>query len=155
MAHEMGHYVLNHVVLGLLAGFCGILVALYLVHRAANALLRRNRNGFGFDRLSDVASLPLLILLGQIVALLMMPAGLALSRHMEHEADRFALELTRDNHAMATAFVCLQSDNLSNPRPACSTRCCGRAIPVWRSGSSLPTIIALGSKASRFSTRGC
>jgi Zn-dependent protease with chaperone function len=117
MAHEIGHYVLNHVVLGLLAGFCGILVALYLVHRAANALLRRNRNGFGFDRLSDVASLPLLILLGQIVTLLMMPAGLALSRHMEHEADRFALELTRDNHAMATAFVCLQRDNLSNPRP--------------------------------------
>ena len=117
MAHEMGHYVLNHVVLGLLAGFCGILVALYLVRRAANVLLRRYKNRFGFDRLSDVASLPLLILLGQIVALAMMPAGLALSRHMEHEADRFALELSRDNHAAATAFVGLQRENLSNPRP--------------------------------------
>ena len=36
---------------------------------------------------------------------------------MEHEADRFALELTRDNRAAATAFVRLQNENLSNPRP--------------------------------------
>ena len=43
MAHEMGHYVLDHVVQGLLAGFCGILVALYLVYRAANFLLRAIR----------------------------------------------------------------------------------------------------------------
>jgi len=117
MAHEMGHYVLHHVVLGLLAGFCGILVALYLVHWAADLLLRRCHGRFGFDRLSDVASLPLVLFLGQVVALGMMPAGLALSRHMEHEADRFALELTRDNHAAATAFVRLQNENLSNPFP--------------------------------------
>jgi len=117
MAHEMGHYVLHHVVLGLLAGFCGVLVALYLVDRAASYLLRRCHNRFGFERLSDVASLPLMLLLGQIVALALTPAGLALSRHMEHEADRFALELTRDNHAAATAFVRLQNENLSNPFP--------------------------------------
>ena len=43
MAHEMGHYVLDHVMQGLLAGFCGILVALYVVYRAANFLLRRIR----------------------------------------------------------------------------------------------------------------
>ena len=48
MAHEMGHYVLNHVVQGLLAGFCGILVALYLVYRAANFLLRRYRGPLRF-----------------------------------------------------------------------------------------------------------
>ena len=48
MAHEMGHYVLNHVVQGLLAGFCGILVALYLVYRAANFLLRRYQGPLRF-----------------------------------------------------------------------------------------------------------
>ena len=117
MAHEMGHYVLNHVMQGLLALFCGILVALYLIDRAANFLLRRYGDRFGFDQLSDVASLPLLLFLGQVVGLVMMPCGLAFSRHLEHEADRFALELTRDNRAAATAFVRLQSENLSNPRP--------------------------------------
>ena len=117
MAHEMGHYVLNHVRQGLLAGFCGILAALYLVHRAANWLLRRYSDRFGFEHLSDVASLPLLLLLVQTAALAMMPIGLAFSRHLEHEADRFALELTHDNRAAATAFVRLQAENLSNPHP--------------------------------------
>jgi Zn-dependent protease with chaperone function len=117
MAHEMGHYVLDHVLKGLLAGFCGILIALYLVYRAANFLLQCYSDRFGIDRLSDVASLPLILLLGQVVTLAMMPLGLALSRHIEHEADRFALELTRDNRAAATAFVRLQNENLSNPFP--------------------------------------
>lgn len=117
MAHEMGHYVLNHVAQGLLAGFCGILVALYMVYRGANFLLRRYKHSFGFDELSDVASLPLIVLLAQTAVLLLMPLGLAFSRHLEHEADRFALELTRDNRAAATAFVRLQGENLSNPTP--------------------------------------
>jgi len=29
----------------------------------------------------------------------------AASRHIEHEADRFGLEITQDNHAAASAFV--------------------------------------------------
>ena len=45
------------------------------------------------------------------------PASLALSRYHEHEADRFGLELTHDNHAGATAFVALQEQNLAVPRP--------------------------------------
>ena len=117
MAHEMGHYVLDHVLQGLLAGFCGILVALYLVSRAANFLLRRYQHRLGFDHLADAASLPLIVLLLQTAALVLMPVGLAFSRHLEHEADRFALELTRDNRAAATAFVRLQSENLGNPTP--------------------------------------
>ncbi len=117
MAHEMGHYVLNHVVQGLLAGFGGVLIALFLIHHIANALLRRFSGRFGFTQLSHVASFPLLLLLLHAIALFMMPFGLAFSRHIEHEADRFALELTHDNHAAATAFVSLQRENLSNPRP--------------------------------------
>ena len=64
-----------------------------------------------------MASLPLIVLLLQTAALVLMPVGLAFSRHLEHEADRFALELTRDNRAAATAFVRLQSENLGNPTP--------------------------------------
>ena len=37
---------------------------------------------------------------------------LAFSCHQEHEADRFGLEITRDNHGMASAFVKLQEENL-------------------------------------------
>ncbi len=125
MAHEIGHYVLNHVVLGILAGFAGVLAGLYLVHRFSVVLLRRCKRRFGFEELSDVASLPLILLLVQVFSFAAMPVGLAVSRHFEHEADRFALELTKDNHAAATAFVRLQQTNLSNPRP-------GLLFTLWR-----------------------
>jgi Zn-dependent protease with chaperone function len=46
-----------------------------------------------------------------------MPAALAVSRHMEHEADRFGRELVQDGRSAALAFVKLQQTNLGNPRP--------------------------------------
>jgi STE24 endopeptidase len=46
------------------------------------------------------------------------PLSNLVTRYTEHEADRFALEITRNNHASALAFVKLQQENLSVPRPA-------------------------------------
>jgi Zn-dependent protease with chaperone function len=118
MAHEMGHYVLNHVLLTIPVLFFGILVTLYAVHRTAPAALRRFGRYARVDTLQDVAGFPLVLVLVQLYGFLLSPLGYAFSRHLEHEADRFALEITRDNHAMASAFAKLQTSNLSNPRPA-------------------------------------
>ncbi len=117
MAHEMGHYVLGHIMKGLISAFFMILTGLFLVHRLARILIDRCRHRFGFDRLSDIASLPLLILLAGVISFAASPFSLAVSRHFERQADRFALDLTRDNHAAATAFVKLQETNLAIPRP--------------------------------------
>jgi len=125
MAHEMGHFVLHHVLTIIVVITLLVTVSLYLVHRVAGKLMAPFSSRFGFDRLSDVASLPLLVLLGTLVSFVLTPALLALSRYEEHEADRFALELTRKNHAGATTFVRLQEENLSIPRP-------GRLYMFWR-----------------------
>lgn len=130
MGHEMGHYVLGHVLQGivlyaLLAG-----LGLWAIQRVAPRVITRWCGRMGFVRLDDVASLPLLLLLLQLGSFAIMPAALAVSRHMEHEADRFGLELTQDNRAAALAFVKLQQSNLSNPRP-------GRLFVWWR-GSHPP-----------------
>jgi Zn-dependent protease with chaperone function len=118
MAHEMGHYVLDHVLLYIPVFFLGILVTLYAVHRTAPPILRRFGARAHVESLRDVASFPLVLVLVQLYGFVVAPLGCAFSRHLEHEADRFALEITRDNHAMASAFVKLQSSNLSNPWPA-------------------------------------
>jgi STE24 endopeptidase len=125
MAHEMGHYVLGHVVSTILFGSVLVIVTLYVAWQLSNALILRHGNRFGFDRLSDIASLPLLILLVDLASLAVSPAALAFSRYHEHEADRFALEITRSNHAAATAFVKLQEENLGVPRP-------GLVYKIWR-----------------------
>jgi Zn-dependent protease with chaperone function len=125
VAHEMGHFVLRHVLA--LIGVTTVLVtgSLYVVHRLAGRLIGRFSLRFGFNQLSDVASLPLLLLLGGAVSFLATPLVLVFSRHQEHEADRFALELTRDNRAGATTFVRLQEENLNVPRP-------GPLYLLWR-----------------------
>ena len=50
-----------------------------------------------------------------------LPIYMAFSRHLEHEADRFGLELTHENHAAATAFVNLLRTDLGTPRPGIIT----------------------------------
>lgn len=117
MGHEMGHYVLGHVWQLILVMSLVILATLYAIHRAAQAIIARFHARFGFAELHDVASLPLLLLFFQLSMLVLLPPINAFSRHLEHESDRFGLEITRDNHAAATAFVKLQQQNLGNPRP--------------------------------------
>jgi Zn-dependent protease with chaperone function len=117
MGHEMGHFVLGHV-LRLVVILClTVTLGFYLAHRLADALIHRYRARFGFDSLADVAALPLLTLILNASVFVVTPAVLVYARHMEHAADRFSLDLTHDNHALATAFVKLQEDNLSVPRP--------------------------------------
>jgi Zn-dependent protease with chaperone function len=117
MGHEMGHYALGHVQRIIAFDSLVLLLTLYLAHRTSDGLIRRFSRRFGFDRLSDVAALPLIILLMNVFSLVVGPALLGFSRYQEHEADRFGLEITRDNHAAATAFVKLQQENLGVPRP--------------------------------------
>jgi STE24 endopeptidase len=126
MGHEMGHYVLGHTWQLILLGSAIALFGAWVIHRTAGELIARYRARFGFDELADVASLPLMALLFGLVSLVLTPAILAFGRHVEHEADRFGLEITRDNHDCATAFVKLQQENLSVPRP-------GLLYKLWRS----------------------
>jgi Zn-dependent protease with chaperone function len=125
MGHEMGHYVLHHIpktiaILGVL-----IVAGLWGVHRSARRLLDRHGARFGFRRLDDVASLPLVLLLLNVFFFVLEPAVLAYGRWQEHEADRFGLEITADNRACGEGFVRLQEENLSNPRP-------GTLFKLWQ-----------------------
>jgi STE24 endopeptidase len=117
VGHELGHYVLGHVWINILVSSVLAVVGCYGAHRTAGFSLSRFGARFGFVRLADPASLPLLMLLLSLFSLLITPASLALSRYHEREADRFGLDLTRDNQAAATAFVALQRQNLAVPRP--------------------------------------
>jgi Zn-dependent protease with chaperone function len=125
MGHEMGHYVLGHVTQLIALSSLLILVLLYAAYKTMGAIVARWRDRFGFSDLADVASLPLLLLVTNVFSLVIAPAELAMSRHYEHEADRFGLEITQANHSAATAFVKLQQDALGNPTP-------GPLYKLWR-----------------------
>ena len=130
MSHEMGHYVLGHVMKSIffLAGV--ILLTLYAAYRLQAGLIARYASRFGFTELGDVASLPLVLLLVGVLSFVVTPVAAGYSRWQEHEADRFGLEITRNNHAAATAFVKLQQENLGVPRR-------GLLYKLWRADHPL------------------
>ena len=127
MGHEMGHYVLGHIWYGVAFSSLLIIASLYAAYRTAGAVLARWGPRFGFTTLADVASLPLLLLLVSVFSLIVTPLSLAFTRYIEHEADRFGLEITQTSHSAGTAFVKLQEDALANPRP-------GLLFKLWREG---------------------
>jgi Zn-dependent protease with chaperone function len=125
LGHEMGHYVLGHIWKLILFFSLLTLVTLYVANRTAGSIITRFKQRFGFDQLSDIASLPLIILLVNVFAFIIAPIANGFGRSLEHQSDQFGLEITRDNHNAANAFVKLQAENLSNPRP-------GLLYKLWR-----------------------
>ncbi len=117
MGHEMGHYVLGHVWKSILFFAAVIMATLFAIHKTAGWLIGRYQHRFGFSELSDVASLPLILLLFSAYLFVITPGVMAFTRFNEHESDRFGLEILQNNHAAATAFVKLQTENLGVPRP--------------------------------------
>jgi Zn-dependent protease with chaperone function len=102
-----------------------------VAYRLSGAVINKFKDRFGFDQLSDIASLPLILLLTSVFSLVITPMALTFTRYQEHESDRFSLEITQSNHAAAIAFVKLQQENLGNPRP-------GLLYKLWR--ASHPTL---------------
>jgi len=118
MGHEMGHYRLGHIWKGI--GLVSLMSFLFffLVSRLAGWAVARFGAHWGFEDPGDVAAMPLLAALVTLLALVAQPAVNGFSRAIEHEADVFAVEVTRDNDAGARAFLKLGSQNRSNPEPS-------------------------------------
>ncbi len=117
MAHEMGHYVLRHIWKGLAFSVAVSLVVFFLVQRIHDRGLARLGPRWGFTDRGDPASVPWLLLIASVISFLLSPVMSGFSRSQEHEADVFALELTRRNEPMASAFVKLAEDSKRDPSP--------------------------------------
>lgn len=118
MGHEMGHYVLHHLWKGLAFSVAIVFVVLFLAQPAYERALARWGGSWGLREKGDAASLPVFLLIVSIVVFLLSPAINGYSRHIEHEADVFGLELTGLNEPMASSFVKFAEDSKVNPRPS-------------------------------------
>jgi Zn-dependent protease with chaperone function len=120
--HELGHYVLGHVVIGLGAGAAGLLLALFVGARVAASIVRRRGARLGIAQLQDLSSLPLLLLILSLLTTVATPIGAAFSRRLEHQADAFGLDaiegvIPDPRQAAAHAFQRLGEIDLSEPDP--------------------------------------
>lgn len=117
MAHEMGHYALRHIWKGLAFSLALSFFVFFLVQRIHDWGLPRFGPRWGFTTRGDPASLPWLLLIASVIGFLLSPVVNCYSRSIEHNADIFALELTRRNEPLATAFVKLAEDSKRDPNP--------------------------------------
>ena len=91
--HEMGHYALGHIPKEAAIDLLLLLVLFYVGYRLANWLVARYGARWGIHDLADWASLPLLVLILWLITFLATPAFNAVSRHYEHQADQYGLEV--------------------------------------------------------------
>lgn len=117
VAHELGHHVLGHLWQDTALALAILLASLLAAQEIGERLSQRLAPRLGFGTVSDMASAPLLLALLAVASAMGGPLENALARQEEHEADVFALELTRNNRAAAETLMKAQYTNLLNPRP--------------------------------------
>jgi STE24 endopeptidase len=118
MGHEMGHYVMHHVWIGAGTMIVFLLFAGWLIAVVLPRLINKFSRRLGFDSLSSFASVPLLLFAVSCIYFFVQPVTNGLSRHFEHEADVFAMNITDvPSDEAATAFSKLSAYNLSDPNP--------------------------------------
>ena len=122
VGHEMGHYVLGHVCNGLLFSLALMFVLLYLGYRCVGWVLARWGGGWGVRGMGDWASLPALLLILSIFNFASDPITNGFSRHIEHQADVYGLEVTHGilpdaGQVAADSFETEGRAGLSDPDP--------------------------------------
>ena len=114
LAHELAHHVHKDIPLGIvsrkrhlaggfLSGFTGCWIG--------------GSQVFGFSGPGDIAALPLLGLAFGVFGLVTLPLTNTYSRWRERLADEYALQVTRNGPAFASAFTRLANQNLADADP--------------------------------------
>lgn len=121
--HEMGHYVLHHIYLGLAYTALLLFAGFWLTQRLAEAALARFGQRWQIRTIGDWASLPLLIALASLLSFFGEPLANTFSRWEEHQADIYGLKVTKPftkdaNQVAAQAFQVLGEKSYSYPNPS-------------------------------------
>jgi STE24 endopeptidase len=121
-SHEMGHYVLHHIWKGFAFFAVTSIVGFWIGFLVFNFLLAWYGTRWGIREAGDWASLPALILVVLILSFVTEPVGAAFSRYLEHEADRYGLEMTHglvpeSSQMAASSFQKLGEKSYSYPHP--------------------------------------
>jgi STE24 endopeptidase len=121
-AHEMGHYVLGHVLLGVVLGCLGLLPLFWLGSCGMRWLLQRHGPAWRIPSQQDWGALVVLAMVLLLVSDLSDPIANGISRWMEHNADVYGQEAVHgivvDPRAVGVqSFQVLGADALDDPTP--------------------------------------
>ncbi|HTL71406.1 MAG TPA: M48 family metallopeptidase [Candidatus Eisenbacteria bacterium] len=114
IAHELGHHVRRHVSRSFVFNAAAVTLGFFILQTLSKILLART----GASNLADPAVFPLVAFLSSLGGLALMPIQNGHSRHMEREADAFALDLLPSDAVFSALMTRLAALNLSDPEPS-------------------------------------
>ncbi|OAI43448.1 hypothetical protein AYO41_00115 [Verrucomicrobia bacterium SCGC AG-212-E04] len=117
MAHEMGHYVLNHINKFLVYFTLIIAIGFALTRSVFDACVRRWGPGWGVSGIADPAGLPLLALILSVFFFVMTPIKNSMIRVTEREADAFGINTSGEPEGFARAALKLAQYRKLDPGP--------------------------------------
>ena len=134
--HEMGHYVLGHIVSGILFSFVAILIEFFVGFHLFQVLLRKFGAQWRISSQNDWGALAIFVLVLSVIGFVSTPVFNSFSRAHEHAADVYGMEVVHGIVAnpQATgqaAFQLLGENSFSYPYPS-------DAYEFW-TGSHPPT----------------
>lgn len=116
-AHELGHYVLGHIPKSIALGCIGVFIILFIANKLVSMVIKKYGNKIGIKAINYISVIPLFIVILNIIMIFADPISNAYSRHVELEADKFALEVTHDSDAAKTSEIKYLKGNLSVYNP--------------------------------------
>jgi STE24 endopeptidase len=117
MAHEMGHYILNHSTKLIIYFGLFFLLGFAVVRAFFDAAVRRWGERWGVRGIADPAGFPLLSLIFAAVFFLLTPLSNTAIRVTEREADAFSINTSREPDGMAQVALKLGAYRKLDPAP--------------------------------------
>ncbi len=117
MGHEMGHYILDHLYVGMLFFFVLIVSGFAFLRWSLDWSLARWGRKWQIRDIGDTAVLPLVVLLASIFFFVLTPVQNTFTRTQEHEADMYGLNASRQPDGFAQAAIHLGEYRKMSPGP--------------------------------------
>lgn len=117
VAHEIGHQVNRDLWRFILSSSLVMLAIAWTTDRVGRQIMSSQPELVGTRSLGNPRALPLIAFAFAVAGTLITPLQLAYSRRIERRADRFAVELTANGAAYASAMQKLGVQNLADPNP--------------------------------------
>ncbi len=117
MGHEMGHYVLNHAYKGIVMVGVVIFIGFAFLNWGISYALARWGKEWEIQGITDVAVLPLAVVVFSLFFLFMTPVTNTISRTMEFEADMYGLNAGRQPDGEANVDLLLGEYRKMDPGP--------------------------------------
>lgn len=117
MAHEIGHYVMNHLYWNLISSIVLSFLGLWLGNIIYRKWIEKYGKTWGVKGVGDLAALPALLLIFSLLSFAVSPVENAVSRKAERDADQYAIQMTKNPDAAVGAFQQLATVSLSEVNP--------------------------------------